>query len=352
MRPIALVLTLLVTACVSAQPRGIIGRPAPVWGVTKWMNLPAGAHALDIGDFKGRVLYLYGFQSWCPGCHSHGFPTLQGLIDHYRGVDDVAFVAVQTVFEGYASNTFDHARDVAAQYALDIPVGQSGEEGERSPLMNRYRTGGTPWTIIIDRHGIVRFNDFRITQDRAVSLIDRLVAENRPVHRLPESRIGKALLGTALDLSKLDWIHPKQAPVVHGKVTLVRWFTDNCHFCKTSLPAIMKLDQDIAHADFQTVAVYHAKPPRKVAHAEIATHAKVLGYSGPLAADSDWTHLQALYLEHHPKAVTSVTFVMDRAGKIRYIHPGPVFGSSSTDAVLNREYNEVRSAVQALLEGE
>jgi len=57
---------------------------------------------------------------------------------------------------------------------LNIPVGQSGRAGLRSELIRSYRTGGTPWTVIIDRKGIVRFNDFAIEPKRAIALIDEL----------------------------------------------------------------------------------------------------------------------------------------------------------------------------------
>jgi hypothetical protein len=40
--------------------------------------------------------------------------------------------------------------------------------------MRRYRTGGTPWTVIIDRAGIVRFNDFHIEAKAASRLVDHL----------------------------------------------------------------------------------------------------------------------------------------------------------------------------------
>ena len=57
-----------------------------------------------------------------------------------------------------------------------LPVGHAvPEKGQRLPaLMSRYRTGGTPWTIIIDREGVVRFNDFRLTSSHAIELIDGL----------------------------------------------------------------------------------------------------------------------------------------------------------------------------------
>lgn len=40
--------------------------------------------------------------------------------------------------------------------------------------MRRYRTGRTPWPIIIDRNGVVRFDGFRISAERAVARIESL----------------------------------------------------------------------------------------------------------------------------------------------------------------------------------
>ena len=153
---------------------GVLDKAAPSWGVTEWINLPEKKTALDIADFKGKVVYLFCFQSWCPGCHSSGFPTLRTMIDRYKDADDVAFVAVQTVFEGFSTNTADRAWETARGYKLTVPVGHSGTDNRRSVLMQRYRTGGTPWVVIIDKQGVVRFNDFRITPDRAQKIIDEL----------------------------------------------------------------------------------------------------------------------------------------------------------------------------------
>jgi len=152
--------------------RGI--ETAPSWGVSEWLNLTEGKKRLDIGDYKGKVIYLYGFQSWCPGCHRAGFPTLKHIIEKLGEDPDVAIVAVQTTFEGFQSNDINAAKEIIKRYDLKIPVGQSGSANERSLLMQRYRTGGTPWVIIIDRSGIVRFNNFHIEPAQAVNLIEEL----------------------------------------------------------------------------------------------------------------------------------------------------------------------------------
>jgi thiol-disulfide isomerase/thioredoxin len=350
------------TANAQAYRSGILNQPAPVWSVQKWINLPEGRSRIEIDDYRGKVLYLFCFQSWCPGCHSHGFPTLQKVISEFEGNDDLAFVALQTVFEGFQTNTFEAAIKTARDFALDIPVGQSGEDGVRSVVVDRYRTGGTPWTIIIDREGIVRYNDFRITVSQATTIIRDLLA--RPAESpkpssspLPASRAGLELIGKPLDLDGLEWIEPESAKhgdnpaELTGKVTLVRWFTSTCPFCARSLPAIMKLKEEFDSRGFHTLAVYHPKPPRSVGPGQAIAAAARLGYEGPLAMDPAWSTLRRIYLSSHPSAATSVSFLLDREGKVRYVHPGPEFRSTDDPRFeeANRDYEEVRRAIEALL---
>lgn len=162
------------SSSILAQPRGILNQKAPDLEVKQWLQLPDGKKSLELTDLNGKVVYLFCFQSWCPGCHAYGFPTLQKVIEQYKGDPDVAFVAVQTTFEGFSSNGVRQAREVARKYNLAIPIGQSGARGERSQLMRNYRTGGTPWTIIIDKEGVVRYNDFHISPESAIQLIGNL----------------------------------------------------------------------------------------------------------------------------------------------------------------------------------
>lgn len=85
----------------------MLGKPAPELKVDQWVNLPKDLKAgptLREG-WKGKVVYLYFFQSWCPGCHSSGFPTLQALKEEFGENEEVEFAAVQTVFEGFLTNT-------------------------------------------------------------------------------------------------------------------------------------------------------------------------------------------------------------------------------------------------------
>ena len=170
-------ISLCVGPAAEAKPEGgIAGKEAPEWKVDEWISLPEGSKkGPELKDLKGKTVYLYCFQSWCPGCHSKGFPTLKKVNKHFEGDDDVVFVVIQTVFEGFPSNTPEKGRVVAKKFGLEhIPFAQSGTPEDKSQVMKDYRTRGTPWTIIIGPDGKVAYNDFHIAPEKAISLIEKL----------------------------------------------------------------------------------------------------------------------------------------------------------------------------------
>jgi thiol-disulfide isomerase/thioredoxin len=298
---------------------------------------------------------MLGFQSWCPGCHSRGFPTLKQLIEDYKTADDVAFVAVQTVFEGYSTNTTQRAWDTARQYKLDIPVGHDGSDGRRSTIMRRYRTGGTPWVIIIDKKGVVRFNDFHVEVRRAHAIIDRLRAQPAAaasIEGLPAERGGQDLVGQRFREPAFDrWLDDAADRPAKPGVTLYRWWTDTCPYCRASLPAIETLRREYGPRGLDVVGVYHPKPARFVDDDDVRRMARQLGFGGRIAVDNDWSALRRAYLSTGDRRATSVTFLVDAEGVIRFLHPGPVFFPSDDPdfTIENDDYRKLKSAITILL---
>ena len=123
---------------------------------------------------QDKVIYLYCFQSWCPGCHSHGIPTLKMVKEQFEDASDLVFVAVQTVFEGFNVNTLEAAKKTAERHTLTIPIGHDAPNGERSNIMNAYKTGGTPWTVIIDKNSRIQFEGFHAQPGEMSRLISAL----------------------------------------------------------------------------------------------------------------------------------------------------------------------------------
>lgn len=167
----------------SAEPAdryGILGRQAPELSLVSWIN-GEGQHVPEVplSELRGKVIYLYFFQDWCPGCQSHGFPTLKILYDTLKDDPDVVLLAVQTTFEGHFTNTAEKLRKNQLKYDLPISMAHDpGIEGQRLPeTMLKYRSGGTPWTVVINKEGQVVFNQFNIAPDQAIDLIRRLKKE-------------------------------------------------------------------------------------------------------------------------------------------------------------------------------
>lgn len=131
---------------------------------------------LKLSDFKGKFKVLYCFQSWCPGCHSRGLPALQKMVKALEDSDKVAFLAIQTVFEGFEANTYDKMLETQKQYKLRIPFGHDAGDDDRSTanIMKNYGTGGTPWFIFIDKHDNVVFADFRLNEEAAIAFLQTL----------------------------------------------------------------------------------------------------------------------------------------------------------------------------------
>jgi len=154
---------------------GILGQKAPELEEFKWIgNEGEDIPSIQLEDYKGKFIVLYCFQSWCPGCHSRGLPSLEEMSEALKDNDKVEFLAIQTVFEGGSINTFDKLRETQLKYDLEIPFGHDPggpATRDRSSTMYNYRTGGTPWFIFIDQTGKVVFNDYHLDTEKAIDYL-------------------------------------------------------------------------------------------------------------------------------------------------------------------------------------
>jgi thiol-disulfide isomerase/thioredoxin len=167
---------------------------------------------------------------------------------------------------------------------------------------------------------------------------------------------GVDLLDTAApEWSFTRWIGtPLSLAGLRGKVVLVRWWTEGCHFCASTLPELDALRRQHADDGLVVIGVFHPKPPREVSDRHILAVAKRLGFGGPIAVDRDWTTLDRYWLAGHPeRSWTSVSFLIDRDGVIRWVHGGGEY-HRSTDPAHARcvlQYQELeRTLVTALAE--
>ena len=165
---------------------------------------------------------------------------------------------------------------------------------------------------------------------------------------------GAELLGTpAPDWSFTRWIGaPLSLAELRGRVVLFRWWTENCHFCAATLPELDALRLRHADEGLVVIGVFHPKPPREVSDRHILAIAKKLGFGGRIAVDRDWQTLDRYWLDGHPERDwTSVSFLIDRDGVIRWVHGGGEYHRSSDPrhARCALQYRELEQTLATVL---
>lgn len=156
-RPKALVLIALMTALgifgiwASAVPEnettgGRIPAPRPGFLAPAFSlaSLDGGEHSL--ADFKGQVVVLNLWASWCPPCRAE-MPALQSLYEQYQD-QGLLVIAVNMTYQDNISNVTSFVQE----FGLTFPVllDRTGLVG------NLYRMRALPSTFFIDRQGVIQ----------------------------------------------------------------------------------------------------------------------------------------------------------------------------------------------------
>jgi peroxiredoxin len=169
---------------------------------------------------------------------------------------------------------------------------------------------------------------------------------------MPPSRGGVDRVGVlAPDLALARWAIEPPSPL-DGKVRVVRFWTDTCPFCRASAPALRELDAAYRDRGVAVVGIYHPKPRGAASsRAGVRRFADAHGWRFGVAIDDDWSLLDAFWLASGDRDYTSVTFVLDRDGIVRFVHPGPEFhrAGPADHAQCRADYDDLVAAVESLL---
>jgi peroxiredoxin len=158
------------------------------------------------------------------------------------------------------------------------------------------------------------------------------------------------LLGTTPPEWRADrWMNspPLSLASLRGSVVLVRWWTAGCPFCSTSAPALRSFDQTYGPRGLRVIGMYHHKEPTPFDPAVYETTAKQYGFTFPVAFDADWYTLESWLHDAKGNEVdtgfTSITFVLDRHGVVRHVHPGGSYVEGEP------AHDELRAVIERLL---
>jgi peroxiredoxin len=145
----------------------------------------------------------------------------------------------------------------------------------------------------------------------------------------PPAAAVAALVGTTPPAWQADrWMNspPLELAKLRGSVVLVRWWTAGCPYCSTTAPALRKLDQTYGSRGLRVIGMYHHKEDTAFDPKVYEDTAKKYEFTFPLAFDEDWHTLRSWLRDKSGQPVdtgwTSVTFLLDKRGVVRQVHPG------------------------------
>jgi thiol-disulfide isomerase/thioredoxin len=107
--------------------------------------LPAQAEGLDLGPYKGKVVYLDFWASWCNPCRQ-SFPWMNELQEEYAA-KGLVVIAVNV----------DHDRDLADEFLQSNNAQFKIVYDPNGKIAERYDFKDMPTSILIGRDGAVRF---------------------------------------------------------------------------------------------------------------------------------------------------------------------------------------------------
>ncbi len=159
---------------------------------------------------------------------------------------------------------------------------------------------------------------------------------------------GNQLIGTpAPEWNNQEWMNsqPLRLSQLKGKVILLRFFMESsCPLCRASAPYLNEFFARYKEKGLIVIGMYTPKPaPMNVPIEDVRRYVKDYGFQFPVSLDNDWATLNKFWLDRVPNAdFTSVSFLIDQNGIIRYIHKGGQYNNEDTQ--------NIRKKIEELLE--
>jgi thiol-disulfide isomerase/thioredoxin len=102
---------------------------------------------VDLGDLKGKVVFLNFWTTWCPPCLAE-MPSIQKLYTQFKDDSDFVFLLVD------ADSKLSEAQQFMQKKKYSMPVYEVA-----SNIPEQLFKGNLPTTIVFDKKGRISFNE-------------------------------------------------------------------------------------------------------------------------------------------------------------------------------------------------
>lgn len=136
---------------------------APELQIEKWLNTDQD---LSLKDMSGKVIMIVAFQMLCPGCVEHSIPQAKKIAETFSP-NDLMIIGLHTVFEHHKAMQEISLKAFLHEYRINFPVAIDKHiaNSHIPETMSAYKMRGTPTTILIDKQGYLRKQQFGHTPD-------------------------------------------------------------------------------------------------------------------------------------------------------------------------------------------
>lgn len=203
----------------------------------------------------------------------------------------------------------------------------------------------------------------RLTQKAALFLVAALAASPQVglVRPLPiktmsaePSEEGQRLLGrSAPEWTGIQWIQggPLALRDLRGKVVLLRFWLMSCPFCRRTAPALAELWERYRARGLVVVGLHHPISEASSDPGDVAAAVAKFGWTFPIGIDSSWSTVRNYGYETEFSRFSSMSFLIDQQGVIRFVHEGGEFhpGGGSEHQRCNKVYESLIVAIENAL---
>ena len=119
-----------------------------------------------------------------------------------------------------------------------------------------------------------------------------------------------------------------------------------------SAPTLNEFHRRYADRGLIVIGMYHPKPVhRPITVDDIREAVQERRFRFPIGIDRDWSVLRQWWPDDRGRRATSVSFLIDKRGVVRHVHPGPAYHREVVggDEQPRRDFVELEHRIEELL---